>query len=130
MALSEKSRSELYQALEGLAGPEAVEEMLSYFPARDVEEPVTREHLDRRFAEVQTSMAELRTELQTSVAELRTELHTSIAEVKTSMAELRTESQTSIAELRTEMNRLHNRLLIEVTAVVGVVAALLRLSLV
>ena len=90
MALSEKSRSELYQALEGLAGPEAVEEMLSHFPARDVEEPVTREHLDRRFAEVQTSMA----------------------------------------ELRTEMNRLHNRLLIEVTAVVGVVAALLRLSLV
>ena len=74
--------------------------MLSHFPARDVEEPVTREHLDRRFAEVQTSMADLRTE-----------------------------SQTSMAELRTEMYRLHNRLLIEVTAVVGVAAALLRLSL-
>ncbi len=41
MALSEKSRSELYQALEGLAGPEATQEMLSQFPSRDVEASVT-----------------------------------------------------------------------------------------
>ena len=33
------------------------------------------------------------------------------------------------SEAQTEMHRLHNRLLIEVTAVVGVAAALLRLSL-
>ena len=60
MALSAKSRSTLFETLSPLVGDEATEEMLSYFPARDVEEPVTKEHLDRRLAEVETKIAELR----------------------------------------------------------------------
>jgi hypothetical protein len=54
-----------------------VGEMLSYFPSRDLEEPVTKEFL------------------RTEIADVRTE----------------------IAGVRTEMQRLHNRLLIQLTTV-------------
>ncbi len=67
MALSERSRSALYQALSRTVEEEAVAEMLAHFPARDVEEPVTREHLDRR-------VAELRGELHAEIAGVRTEI--------------------------------------------------------
>lgn len=45
MAISEKSRSALYTGLTPIAGEEAVSEMLSYFPSRDLDEPVTKEFL-------------------------------------------------------------------------------------
>jgi flavin-dependent dehydrogenase len=71
MSLSERNRSALYQGLSEVIDPDAVEEMLSYFPARDVEEPVTKEYLRAELALVRLEMAELR-------AELRTELHTEL----------------------------------------------------
>ena len=53
MALSEKSRSTLYQGFTTLlADEQAVEEMLSYFPARDVEEPATKEFIRAEVAEL------------------------------------------------------------------------------
>lgn len=67
MALSASSRSTLYQKFSPLLGEKATEEMLANFPARDVEEPVTKEHLDLRMAHVDTRFAELDTKL----AELR-----------------------------------------------------------
>jgi hypothetical protein len=63
VAISERSRSAIYQALSPLAGEEPVSEMLSYFPARDVEEPVTKELL-------RAELAELRTEIHTSANRL------------------------------------------------------------
>ncbi|WCO67455.1 hypothetical protein PO878_01820 [Iamia majanohamensis] len=44
MAMTERSRSILFQRLSSLThDDEAVGEMMSYFPARDVEEPATKE---------------------------------------------------------------------------------------
>lgn len=44
MSLTERSRHKLYETFTDLIDDEkAVEEMLSYFPARDVEEPVTKD---------------------------------------------------------------------------------------
>ncbi|KAA0232283.1 MAG: hypothetical protein JJLCMIEE_03404 [Acidimicrobiales bacterium] len=110
MALSEKSRATLFQSLVPIAGEEATAEMLSHFPVRDVEEAVTKEHLDRRFAE-------LRAELQAEMGELRGE-----------MADLRGD----MAGLRTEMYQLGTRLFISLTGamvgVVGLAVALLRLT--
>ena len=61
MALTERSRSALYQGLSVVVADEqAVEEMLSYFPARDVEEPVTKEFLRAELAEFR---AEFRAEM-------------------------------------------------------------------
>ena len=92
MAISEKSRSALYQGLATIAGEDAVGEMLSYFPARDVEEPVTKEFLNAELAGIRTEIADVRTEVRTGLADLRTEL-----------ADLRTETQTGFADLRTEL---------------------------
>ncbi len=65
MALTEKSRSALYLGLSHVIDEEAVEEMLSYFPARDVEESVTKEFLRAELAELEMRLSEsLRSELQ------------------------------------------------------------------
>ena len=56
MAISEKSRSALYQGLVPIAGEEAVGEMLSYFPSRDVDEPVSKELLRAEIADLRSEM--------------------------------------------------------------------------
>jgi len=68
MAMSQKSRTQIYRTFERLLGEVATEEMLAHFPARDLDQPVTVAHL-------RTEMADLRTELRTEMADLRTELH-------------------------------------------------------
>ena len=68
MALSERSRSVLYQGLVTIVEDEqAVQEMMSYFPARDVEEPVTKDFL-------RAEMNDLRAEMRTEMGDLRTEM--------------------------------------------------------
>ena len=68
MALSERSRSVLYQGLITIVDDEqAVQEMMSYFPARDVEEPVTKDFL-------RAELNDLRGELRAEMADLRTEM--------------------------------------------------------
>lgn len=66
MALTERNRSALYQGLSTIVDEEAVQEMLSYFPARDVEEPVTKEFLRAELSGVESS---IRTDM--SAMELR-----------------------------------------------------------
>ncbi len=68
MALTERSRHKLYETFTDLINDEkAVEEMLSYFPARDVEEPVTKDFLR---AELQSEIGAVRVEM----GELRAEM--------------------------------------------------------
>jgi len=53
MALSERSRSALCHGLSDVIGDEeAVGEMMSYFPARDVDEPATRDFVAAQIADV------------------------------------------------------------------------------
>ena len=69
MALTQRSRTAIYQGLTQLIqDDQAVEEMLSYFPSRDVEEPVTKEFVRAEMADLRAEMAEMR-------ADLRTEMH-------------------------------------------------------
>ena len=75
MALTERSRSALYQGLTDLIEDEvAVGELLSYFPARDVEEPATKEFVAAQIAGVHRELAELRGEMSTMGADLRGEM--------------------------------------------------------
>jgi len=68
MALGERSRSALYQGLASVVDDEqAVDEMLSHFPARDVEEPVTKDFL-------RAEMAGMGSELRSEMAGLRNDL--------------------------------------------------------
>jgi hypothetical protein len=85
MPLTERSRHKLYETFTALIDDEtAVQEMLSYFPARDVEEPVTKDFLR---AELQTEIGAVRLE----VGELRAELRTEIGAVRAEIGGLRTE---------------------------------------
>ena len=81
--------------------------MLSQFPARDLDEPITKEFL-------RAQLADFRLEFRAEIAELRTEMHT------------------EIAELRVEMHRLANRMLVSMSAVtiaaISIAVTLARLS--
>lgn len=66
MTLSERSRSALYQGFSAVVEEDAVQEMLSFFPARDVEEPVTKE-----FLRAELSSLELRVDKRLNQMELR-----------------------------------------------------------
>jgi hypothetical protein len=71
MALTERSRSALYQRLTDLTEDEvAVGELLSYFPTRDVEEPATKEFVAAQVADVRSEFAELRVEMAAMEARL------------------------------------------------------------
>ncbi|MCB0986541.1 MAG: hypothetical protein KDB09_02110 [Acidimicrobiales bacterium] len=119
MALTQRSRSAIYAGLSDvITDPQAVEEMLAYFPARDVEEPVTKEFLR---AEMSVLSAELRGEM----SDLRTEL-------RGEMSGLRTELRDEMAALRLDMEAKFNRLLFQLlasmAAFVSLVLAISRLS--
>ena len=58
MALLEKDRNKIYTEFRKTLGEEATQALLSQFPARDVEEPVTKEHLDRRLAELRLDVVD------------------------------------------------------------------------
>ncbi|MEZ5311516.1 MAG: hypothetical protein R2735_13180 [Microthrixaceae bacterium] len=66
MALSERSRSALYRGFSAVVDDEeAVAEMLSFFPARDVEEAVTKEFVRAELAETELRLGgELRAEMR------------------------------------------------------------------
>jgi HAMP domain-containing protein len=96
MPLTERSRHKLYETFTALIDDEtAVQEMLSYFPARDVEEPVTKDflraELQSEVGAVRLEVGELRAELHTEIGALRTEMHTEIGAVRAEIGDLRAE---------------------------------------
>ncbi len=108
VSLSERSRSALYLGLSGVVGnEEAVEEMLSYFPARDVEESVTKEHLRAEFtvfrAEVQAEFAAVRSDMASEFAAVRGEMASEFAAVR---AEIRQELQAEIGAVDAKLDGL------------------------
>jgi vacuolar-type H+-ATPase subunit I/STV1 len=94
--MTERSRHKLYETFTALIDDEtAVQEMLSYFPARDVEEPVTKDflraELQSEVGAVRHEVGELRAELHTEIGALRTEMHTEIGAVRAEIGDLRAE---------------------------------------
>ncbi len=99
MALSTRHRSSIFQALSPIIGEEEAEAMLSQFPARDLDEPVTKEF-------VRAEIADVRAE----IADLRGELHIEIAGVRAEIADLRGELHSEIAGVRAEIAHLEARI--------------------
>ncbi len=101
MSLTERSRVALYQGLITVIDDEqAVEEMMSYFPARDVEEPVTKEFLRAELGDVRVEMAGLGAGLRGEMAALGSALRSEIA---AGDAGLRDEMAALGSDLRGEM---------------------------
>ena len=63
MALSEKHRSSIYQGLLQFLGEEEAQALLSQFPARDLDVPVTKEFVRAEIAEVRSEIASVRGEI-------------------------------------------------------------------
>jgi hypothetical protein len=55
-ALLEKDRNRMDNEFRKILGEEATQAMLSQFPTRDVDELVTKDYLDKRFAEFKVDM--------------------------------------------------------------------------
>jgi len=130
VALTERSRSALYLGLSNIVDEEAVQEMMSYFPARDVEEPVTKEFLRAEVSDLRAEMSDLkasllrdmsslRSELREEMSELRTELKDDMSQLRTElkddMSQLRTEFKSDMSQLRTELKNDTSQLHTELT---------------
>ncbi len=127
MALTERSRSVLYQGLADVIDDEvAVGELLSYFPARDVEEPATKKFVAAQIAGVHRELAEIRGDMATLGVDLRGDMATLGVDLRGEMAtlgaglrgetaamgaELRGEVATLGADLRTEMAAMEGRII-------------------
>lgn len=109
MAMLEKHRNVLYKHFVDELGEEATQAMLAHFPARDVEEPVTR-------ADLAATSADLRSDLAASTAAVRSELAASTADLRSEIHEV----SLGLESLRTEMHRLLNRQLVALTTVIGI----------
>ncbi len=86
MALSTRHRSSIFQTLSPILGEEEAEAMLSQFPARDLDEPVTKEFV------------------RAEIADVRGTLHAEIAGVRAEVQALRGELYTEIAQLEARIN--------------------------
>ena len=91
---------------------------MSHFPARDLDEPVTKEfhraESATQRAEMAASYGELRAEIAASAGELRAE----IAELRVEVGDLRTEMRVGFADVRTEMHRGVQRMTLSLAALV------------
>ncbi|MHB1139986.1 MAG: hypothetical protein ACYC2O_13605, partial [Microthrixaceae bacterium] len=101
MSLSQRSRTALFLGLtELIADEEAVEEMLSHFPSRDLDEPVTKEFLRAEISDVRAEISGGHAEMHAMGGDLRAETSSLRSEMHAMGGDLRSE----IAELRTEMH--------------------------
>lgn len=78
VAISEKLRRSIFRKLSPIIGEEETAAVLAHFPAREVEEPATRELVQLEAALLRTEIAEARRETATSVAEIKVDLHQTI----------------------------------------------------
>ena len=67
MALTNKRRTASYTGLSDIIEEEALEEMLTNFPAREIDEPVTRDFLTARIAEIDVRMAQMETRINATL---------------------------------------------------------------
>jgi len=124
MALSERSRSVLYHGFMSVVDDEAaVQEMMAFFPARDLEEPVTRDHLHAELADLRIEMAELRTEFAEFRTDMRSEMDVFRTDMRSEMDafrnEIRAEMDAFRTDIRTELGTMRTEFRSELHKVFG-----------
>ena len=63
MALTNKSPTAIYSGLTDIIDEDAVEEMLTNFPARETDEPVTQDFLAAQMSQMRTEVSQIRAEM-------------------------------------------------------------------
>ena len=64
MALTNNSRTAIYSGLTDIIDEDAVEEMLTNFPARETDEPVTQDFLAAQMSQMRAEMAQMESRIQ------------------------------------------------------------------
>lgn len=103
MALTQQHRSAIYDVWAPQLGEEVTEALIAHFPARDLDEPVTKEFVDLRIADVEVKIAEL----DVKIAGLR-------ADMREGDAALRADMREGDATLRAEIHQVSERLSAEI----------------
>ena len=81
MALTERSRSALFRGLSDvLDDEEAVGELLSYFPTRDMDEPASRDFVDARFTAVDARLDVLEARIEAGFESVDARMRAGLAE--------------------------------------------------
>lgn len=111
MTLSARDRAALYEQLSTVVDPKAVEAMLSHFPARDLEEPITREFL-------RAEMANLRAELHIEMGAMEAGIRHDMATMETRLVD----------RMHTEIRRSSQWLLGAILMANGALAAVITLA--
>ncbi len=101
MALSQRHRSTIYTRLEPLLGEEETEALLAQFPAREIDEPVTREFVH---AEIEGLRSEMNERFGTLHAGMNDRFGTLHAEMNDRFGTLHAEMNERFGTLHAEMN--------------------------
>jgi len=117
VAISEAARSDLYNGLSQVLGPERAETLMSAIPLHDLDEVATKGDLALLAADLRSEMGDLRSEMR----DLRSEMAGIRAELKTDISELRADMITEIGALRSSMTNWMLTLLVTIVgAMVGI----------
>jgi uncharacterized protein (DUF3084 family) len=103
---------------------QSAEELLAHFPARDLDESVTRDFVRAELAEVRTEIGEVRTE----IAELDKRLTSQIADVRSEITEIDKRLSTRLEALPNEIAHRYTRQTAGILAAITVATAILRFS--
>ena len=106
MALSEKHRSSIYQGLLQFLDEEEAQALLSQYPARDLDVPVTKEFVRAEIADVRAEVAGFWGEVRAEFAAVRAEF----ADVRAEVAGFRGEVRAEFAAVRGEIMQLEGRM--------------------
>ena len=124
MALSEKSRNEMYRYFSATQlGEEVTSEMIASFPGDDF---VTKDFLR---AELADQIGSVRTDMAEQIGTLRTDMANQIGTLRTDMANqigtLRTDMANQIGSVRTDMAEQTQKLLLWMVATMITLAGIL-----
>jgi hypothetical protein len=120
MAVEERSRRELQEALMHTIGPEHTDTLLSYLPPTGWADVATTRDVDTLGTQIRGEMSELRADLRGEISELRGEI-----------TDLRSEVRGEISGLRGEMGHLraelHHELRVQFYSLAGLMIGILAL---
>lgn len=88
MAMSQSSRVALYEGLRTVVDEAAVVELLSFFPVRDVGEPLTTECAERRATGIDPSAGERLAQIERRLASVETRIEVLAADMRAGLASI------------------------------------------
>ncbi|QGG94337.1 hypothetical protein [Actinomarinicola tropica] len=124
MAITEKSRHELYRRLEEILGPDEATTLMEHLPPVGWADVATKDDLRSLESRLDARIDVLDARIDVLGSELRTEMAILGSELRTEMATLGSELRTEMANLSTE---LHSTLRTNAYLTIGSMAALVGL---